>query len=42
MKKRSTMALTCPIDLGVATIADIVIGELLPESALRDIHLWTG
>jgi len=23
-------------------IADIVIGEVLPESALRDIDLWTG
>jgi arsenite methyltransferase len=27
---------------GHAQIADIVIGEVLPESALRDIDLWTG
>lgn len=27
---------------GRAQIADIVIGEMLPESALRDIDLWTG
>lgn len=27
---------------GRAQIADIVIGETLPESALRDIDLWTG
>jgi arsenite methyltransferase len=27
---------------GRAQIADIVIGEVLPESALRDIDLWTG
>ena len=27
---------------GRAQIADIVIGELLPDSALRDIDLWTG
>jgi ubiquinone/menaquinone biosynthesis C-methylase UbiE len=27
---------------GRAHIADIVIGEVLPESALRDIDLWTG
>jgi SAM-dependent methyltransferase len=27
---------------GRAQIADIVIGERLPESALRDIDLWTG
>ena len=27
---------------GRAQIADIVIGEALPESALRDIDLWTG
>ena len=25
-----------------AQIADIVIGEVLPDSALRDIDLWTG
>ena len=25
-----------------AQIADIVIGEVLPESTLRDIDLWTG
>jgi hypothetical protein len=23
-------------------IADIVIGEVLPDEALRDIDLWTG
>jgi arsenite methyltransferase len=27
---------------GRVQIADIVIGETLPESALRDIDLWTG
>jgi arsenite methyltransferase len=27
---------------GSAQIADIVIGETLPDSALRDIDLWTG
>jgi ubiquinone/menaquinone biosynthesis C-methylase UbiE len=27
---------------GRAQIADIVIGEVLPESVLRDIDLWTG
>jgi len=27
---------------GRVQIADIVIGEILPESALRDIDLWTG
>lgn len=27
---------------GRAQIADIVIGETLPESSLRDIDLWTG
>ena len=27
---------------GRAQIADIIIGEVLPESALRDIDLWTG
>ncbi len=27
---------------GRAQIADIVIGEILPESTLRDIDLWTG
>lgn len=27
---------------GRVQIADIVIGELLPDSALRDIDLWTG
>ena len=27
---------------GRVQIADIVIGEELPESALRDIDLWTG
>jgi arsenite methyltransferase len=27
---------------GRAQIADIVIGEVLPETALRDIDLWTG
>jgi len=27
---------------GRAQIADIVIGEVLPDSALRDIDLWTG
>ena len=27
---------------GRAQIADIVIGELLPDAALRDIDLWTG
>jgi len=27
---------------GRLQIADIVIGEILPESALRDIDLWTG
>jgi ubiquinone/menaquinone biosynthesis C-methylase UbiE len=27
---------------GRAQIADIVIGERLPDSALRDIDLWTG
>jgi arsenite methyltransferase len=27
---------------GRAQITDIVIGEVLPESALRDIDLWTG
>jgi arsenite methyltransferase len=27
---------------GRAQIADIVIGETLPDSALRDIDLWTG
>lgn len=27
---------------GRAQIADIIIGESLPESALRDIDLWTG
>jgi arsenite methyltransferase len=27
---------------GRAQIADIIIGEMLPESALRDIDLWTG
>jgi hypothetical protein len=25
-----------------AQIADIVIGEMLPDSALRDVDLWTG
>jgi arsenite methyltransferase len=27
---------------GRAQIADIVIGEVLPDTALRDIDLWTG
>jgi arsenite methyltransferase len=27
---------------GRLQIADIIIGEVLPESALRDIDLWTG
>jgi ubiquinone/menaquinone biosynthesis C-methylase UbiE len=27
---------------GRVQIADIIIGEALPESALRDIDLWTG
>jgi ubiquinone/menaquinone biosynthesis C-methylase UbiE len=27
---------------GRAQIADIVIGEVLPDSARRDIDLWTG
>ncbi len=27
---------------GRLQIADIIIGEILPESALRDIDLWTG
>jgi arsenite methyltransferase len=27
---------------GRVQIADIIIGEILPESALRDIDLWTG
>ena len=27
---------------GRVQIADIVIAEILPESALRDIDLWTG
>jgi len=27
---------------GRLQIADIVIGEILPDSALRDIDLWTG
>jgi arsenite methyltransferase len=27
---------------GRAQIADIIIGEILPDSALRDIDLWTG
>ena len=27
---------------GRAQIADIIIGKVLPESALRDIDLWTG
>ena len=27
---------------GRAQIADIVVGEVLPDSALRDIDLWTG
>jgi len=27
---------------GQVQIGDIVIGEVLPESALRDIDLWTG
>jgi ubiquinone/menaquinone biosynthesis C-methylase UbiE len=27
---------------GRVQIGDIVIGEVLPESALRDIDLWTG
>jgi arsenite methyltransferase len=27
---------------GRAQIGDIIIGEVLPESALRDIDLWTG
>jgi arsenite methyltransferase len=27
---------------GRAQIADIVIGEILPERTLRDIDLWTG
>jgi len=27
---------------GRAQIADIVIGEIRPDSALRDIDLWTG
>ena len=27
---------------GRAQIADIVIGEILPDAALRDIDLWTG
>ena len=27
---------------GRVQIADIVIGEMLPDSALRDIDLWTG
>ena len=27
---------------GRVQIADIVIGEELPDSALRDIDLWTG
>jgi ubiquinone/menaquinone biosynthesis C-methylase UbiE len=27
---------------GRAQIADIVIGDTLPDSALRDIDLWTG
>jgi len=40
------MALTCPVEFDVETlrseIADIVIGETLSGSALRDIDLWTG
>ena len=27
---------------GRAQVADIVIGEVLPDEALRDIDLWTG
>jgi ubiquinone/menaquinone biosynthesis C-methylase UbiE len=27
---------------GRAQIADIVMDEVLPDSALRDIDLWTG
>jgi ubiquinone/menaquinone biosynthesis C-methylase UbiE len=27
---------------GCVQIADITIGEVLPESALQDIDLWTG
>ena len=27
---------------GRVQIADIVIGQILPDSALRDIDLWTG
>jgi len=27
---------------GRVQIADIIIGEVLPDSALRDIDLWTG
>jgi ubiquinone/menaquinone biosynthesis C-methylase UbiE len=27
---------------GRVHLADIVIGEVLPDSALRDIDLWTG
>ena len=27
---------------GRVQIADIIIGEILPDSALRDIDLWTG
>jgi arsenite methyltransferase len=27
---------------GRVQIADIIIGEALPDSALRDIDLWTG
>ena len=27
---------------GRVQIADIVIGEVLPDEALRDIDLWTG
>jgi ubiquinone/menaquinone biosynthesis C-methylase UbiE len=28
--------------VGRVQIADIIIGEVLPDSALRDIDLWTG
>jgi arsenite methyltransferase len=27
---------------GRAQIADIIIGDVLPDSALHDIDLWTG
>jgi SAM-dependent methyltransferase len=42
--KRSAMAEIARVLTpgGRAQIADIVIGERLPDSALRDIDLWTG